>query len=160
MVREELSRNRLASSTNLYSRTQDLIGAATHDVASFSSSAINRPSSSRSCGNSPSTNTNSNNSQSTDSRQLFPITAEDVWGHPSRGRKRSVPGHPGGFHSTKKTRGGSSAKPKTVTVILFPKDLDNRETYKVDQNDELLTGYTEIHPEYTEKAIRSELTNI
>ena len=136
VVREELSRNHVASSTNLYSRTQDLIKAAAQDVRNV-------------------------NPASTTRKTEFPSTAEDVWGHPSRGRKRSVPGHPGRFISSqKKTRGGSTCKPKTVHIVLYPEDLEYSDKYRVDQTDELLNGFIELLPHHTEIDVRNEVLKI
>jgi len=61
-------------------------------------------------------------------------------------KKRSVPGHPNRFTCNKRSRGGSVSKSKMFSVVLLAEDLEERETYRIDPESELLSGYVEIPP--------------
>ena len=53
-------------------------------------------------------------------------------GHPGNQKKRHVTGHPNRFQSSsKKVCGGSNAKSKVLSYVLYPEDLDARDKYRV-----------------------------
>ena len=77
-------------------------------------------------------------------------------------RKKNVPGHPGRFLSSgEKIRITSPiAKSKTLSVLLFNKSTSEKERYRIDVNNKLLSGYIEIQPHFTENDIRSRLIEV
>ena len=94
VVREELSKSQRALSTNMYSRTQDLIRASSIDVRNRFSTSSNHP-----------------------------LTSEDVWGN-NKKKKNFPGHPERFLSSGKKLKiTGPIPKSKTVSVSLFNKSI-------------------------------------
>ena len=83
-----------------------------------------------------------------------------IWGPQKEKTKRSdsQPGHPNRFKSNKQI--STPNKTKTFYVSLYPEDLEMRDRYSVETDDEILNGSVELSSNYSEDEIRFVLTQL
>ena len=150
IVREELDRSRCGATTSLYRRTQGLLQLVTEGLQTRRSSTTVPSTSDQP---SPSSATPGNSS-------LTQVQISSIWGPPKEKSKRSEsqPGHPNRFKSDKKF--STPNKTKTFCVNLYPEDLEMRDQYNVEPDDENLNDFVELLSNYSEDEIRFALTQL
>ena len=90
-------------------------------------------------------------------QDLIREAASDV----SKGKRKSVPGHPNRFLPPKKRKATSTLQPKMFTLILFPMPFDeDKKGYRADESDEVVSGYVKLYPEQTETEIRELICKV
>ena len=91
---------------------------------------------------------------------LTQVQISSIWRPPKEKRKRleSQPDHPNSFKSNKKF--STPKKTKTFCVNLYPEDLEIRDWYSVEPEDEILNNFVQLSSNYSEEEIRFALTQL
>ena len=150
IVREELDRTRCGATTSLYRRTQGLLQLVTEGLQTRRSSTTVPSMSDQPF---PSSATPGNSC-------LTQVQIFSIWHPPKEKRKRleSQPDHPNSFKSNKKF--STLKKTKTFCVNLYPEDLEMRDWYSVEPEDEILNNFVQLSSNYSEEEIRFALTQL
>ena len=150
IVQEESDRTSSGATTSLYRKTQGLLQSVTEGLQTRLYSTV-VPSMSDQPSASSATPGNSS---------LTQVQISSIWGPQKEKTKRSdsQPGHPNRFKSNKQI--STPNKTKTFYVSLYPEDLEMRDRYSVETDDEILNGSVELSSNYSEDEIRFVLTQL